>query len=869
MSNAKSVFLQAIEIDDPTDREAYVDEECQGDSSLREEVVRLLNAARGAGDFMAEPALNLGETATLSPIAERPGAQVGPYKLMEQIGEGGFGLVFLAIQEQPVRRKVALKIIKPGMDSREVIARFEAERQALALMDHPNIAKVFDAGATAATRPYFVMELVRGVPITTYCDQHLLSSRERLDLFLSVCMAIQHAHQKGIIHRDVKPSNILVTLHDGQPLVKVIDFGVAKALSQKLTDQTLYTRFAQMLGTPLYMSPEQADMSGQDIDTRSDIYSLGVLLYELLTGTTPFNKKRLQGIAATELRRILCEEEPPKPSTRLSQSGDQLPSIAALRNTEPAKLSKLVRGDLDWIVMKCLDKDRKRRYETANALARDVQRFMHDEPVHACPPSASYRFRKFARRYRKPLLAASLVAMALVCGTAVSIWQAVRAVRAERSAIAERDAGELARQEAIRGQEEAEQARAEEARSRRQAEKVTDFLVSTFQSPHPLREGSEITVAEVLDHGEEQLEEDLADEPLTQAALLDAIGRSRTSLGLSTSSIKSLARAYDIRRQELGSNHADTLATLDGLASAYRASGLQQKAIKLYEDALATRRAHLGSDHPDTLASLRNLANIYHAVGRREEALSLYQESLELAGSKQLSSSEDMGDSLAFKLDAIEAQQSREAARLRDQMLQHGFFAASAGLASRVSAEAVNEVMDVAMNFHGELTPGALDAVVLGELRQTAGQMEAAEDAFRTALGMGEMRPFVYKSLGWCLLAQGKENEAKENFEKALATYRQSDGKYDLSQADPDEMTAAYFLDLVTEKEYTDHTADDERLACFPWFYVAQRREIEGNQEAAIAAYRRSVELGENETAHPVLGQARWRLEKLLENVDK
>src|SRR6478672_8226148 len=315
---------------------------------------------------MEQPAF--GATAAMGPPTERIGQTIGRFKLLERIGEGGFGVVYMAEQQQPVRRKIALKVVKPGMDSRQVLARFEAERQALAIMDHPNIAKVFDAGATDSGRPYFVMELIKGEPITEFCDRNQFSPQQRLELFAQVCHAVQHAHQKGIIHRDIKPTNVLVAMHDTTPVVKVIDFGVAKALGQELTDKTLFTGFAQFLGTPLYMSPEQAGQSAVDIDTRSDIYSLGVLLYELLTGTTPFDKERFKKAAHDEIRRIIREEEPPRPSTRLSESKDRLPSISAQRHTEPGKLTKLVRGDLDWIVMKALEKDRNRRYETANGL---------------------------------------------------------------------------------------------------------------------------------------------------------------------------------------------------------------------------------------------------------------------------------------------------------------------------------------------------------------------------------------------------------------------------------------------------------------------------------------------------------------------
>jgi serine/threonine protein kinase/WD40 repeat protein len=387
------------------------------------------------------------------PVRERPGTIIGPYKLLEQIGEGGFGIVYVAEQQRPLQRRVALKLIKPGMDTREIIARFEQERQALALMDHPHIAKVFDAGMTSAGRPYFVMELVRGAPITDYCDQHQLTPRERLELFVSVCQAIQHAHQKGIIHRDIKPSNVLVSVHEGQPVVKVIDFGVAKALSQQLSEHTIYTQFTQLIGTPLYMSPEQAEMNSLDIDTRSDVYSLGVLLYELITGCTPFDRHRLQRAAVDEVRRIIREEEPPKPSTRISQSGEQLTSIAAQRKVEPTRLSKLVRGELDWIVMKSLEKDRTRRYETANGLGRDVQRYLSNEPVEAGPPGAMYRLRKFALRNKRTMATAVAIALMLLVlagGATLYAWQQQQ-LAADRTKLAD-DSKKLAEEKERAGQ---------------------------------------------------------------------------------------------------------------------------------------------------------------------------------------------------------------------------------------------------------------------------------------------------------------------------------------------------------------------------------------------------------------------------------
>jgi eukaryotic-like serine/threonine-protein kinase len=363
---------------------------------------------------------------------ERAGTMIGRYKLLEQIGEGGFGVVYMAEQQEPMQRKVALKVIKAGMDTKEVVARFEAERQALALMDHPNIAYVLDGGATASGRSYFVMELVRGIPITDYCDQANLPTRERLQLFIKVCQAVQHAHQKGVIHRDLKPSNVLVTLHDGEPVPKVIDFGVAKALGQKLTEKTLSTGFQHMIGTPAYMSPEQAALSGLDVDTRADIYSLGVLLYELLTSVTPFDAETFRKAALDEIRRMIRDTEPPRPSTRLITLGEKLTEVANRRQTEPTALSRLLRGDLDWIVMKCLEKDRQRRYETANGLAVDLARHLKSEPVVARPPSNLYRFRRLVRRHKVTFAAASAVATVLVLGVAVSTGQALRATHAEQ-----------------------------------------------------------------------------------------------------------------------------------------------------------------------------------------------------------------------------------------------------------------------------------------------------------------------------------------------------------------------------------------------------------------------------------------------------
>lgn len=456
---ANQLFLQAAEIASPVERQFFLDHECSGDAVLRAQVLDLLEAAAAAGSFLSTPVVFNSEALvpegpSIDPhgMSNAPSQTVedqmrtailsrdsrtliGPYKLLQKLGEGGMGTVYLAEQDQPVQRKVALKIIKPGMDTAQVVARFEAERQALAMMDHPNIARVFDAGTTATGLPYFVMELVKGVPITKYCDDNTLSPRDRLELFMPVCQAIQHAHQKGIIHRDIKPSNVLIALYDSKPVPKVIDFGIAKAIQQKLTERTLFTEVGQVVGTLEYMSPEQAEMNQLDVDTRSDVYSLGVLLYELLTGTTPITKQHLKGVGFVEKLRTIREEEPPKPSNRLSESGEALASISAVRKTEPAKLAKIVRGDLDWIVMKALEKDRVRRYETANGLARDIQRYLTDEVIEARPPSVSYRLRKLVKRHRTAISTSIAFLILLLVSSIISTWQAVRATNAETIAV--------------------------------------------------------------------------------------------------------------------------------------------------------------------------------------------------------------------------------------------------------------------------------------------------------------------------------------------------------------------------------------------------------------------------------------------------
>jgi hypothetical protein len=479
------------------------------------------------------------------------------------------------------------------------------------------------------------MELVRGMPITEYCDQARMPLRERLELFHTVCQAVQHAHQKGIIHRDLKPSNVLVTEQDGKPLVKVIDFGIAKATGPQLTEKTLFTNFAQMIGTPLYMSPEQAGMNANDVDTRADIYSLGVLLYELLTGTTPFDRERMKKSAYDEIRRIIREEDPPKPSTRLSESKDSLPSISAQRQTEPAKLTKLVRGELDWIVMKALEKDRNRRYETANGFAMDVQRYLADEPVQACPPSVGYRLRKFARRNKGPVIAVSLVVLALILGVIGTTWGMLEARRrAEGERLAKLDAQDAQRKEAERAEEERKAKHLAQQRLA-QIEKSNDILTSIFTDLdiRQVKAGTEpleAILAKRLVNAAEQLEGEAVGDPLVVAGLQDRLGQTLLSLGHPQEAIPLFVRARATRAAILGAEHPDTLQSMNNLALGYHAAGKLDLALPLYEETLKLLKAKLGADHPDTLQSMNNLAAGYYSAGKLDQALPLWEETLKL-----------------------------------------------------------------------------------------------------------------------------------------------------------------------------------------------------------------------------------------------
>jgi serine/threonine protein kinase len=631
----REIFFEALEMATPEACAAYLQGACGRDVVLRCKVDELLKEHFSNDRLLAGPALD-GERPGIAefPVEEAPAQMIGRYKLLEKLGEGGFGEVWMAEQREPVKRRVAFKIIKLGMDSRQIVARFEAERQALAMMDHPNIAKIFDAGTTenpltptlsqighiggagarrvgeddsrgiGVGRPYFVMELVRGIKITEYCDQNQLPTQERLRLFILVCQAIQHAHQKGIIHRDIKPSNILVTLHDGVPVPKVIDFGIAKATQQELTDKTVFTQFQQFIGTPAYISPEQAEMSGLDIDTRADIYSLGVLLYELLVGQTPFDAKEMMQGGLDAMRQIIREKEPLRPSTRLNTLlGDARTTAGKRRQTDVGKLVHQLQGDLDWIAMKCLEKDRARRYETANGLASDLLRHLNDEPVTARPPSTAYRFQKLLRRNKVMAGAVMLVLTAILVGTVISIGQALRAGRELRRA-------NIAKTQAL-----AAEAKALASEEKAQTEKANAQATLHFLQDDVLNQASpsyqpdrDIKVRTLLDNIAERLNRDDVRSPLVVASIHQTLGSVYGELGDPAKAVLHYEHALEIQRRRLGEYDPDTLRSLHGLATACLSRGDMSKADALTRQGLEDSRRVLGEKSPLTLQFMNTRA---------------------------------------------------------------------------------------------------------------------------------------------------------------------------------------------------------------------------------------------------------------------
>ena len=771
------IFTEAIQLRD-AERIAFLDQACADDGELRRRIDALLKSNERAADFLeTPPTASFTEARSKVTAGEKPGDHVDRYKLLQQIGEGGCGIVFMAEQETPVRRRVALKIIKPGMDTKSVIARFEAERQALALMDHPNIAKIFDAGTTESGHPYFVMELVRGVKITEYCDQQSLSTQERLKLFVQVCQAVQHAHQKGIIHRDIKPSNILVTqTEQGAALPVVIDFGIAKATTnQQLTDKTLFTAIEMLIGTPAYMSPEQAALTSVDVDTRTDVYSLGVLLYELLTGSTPFDSAELLKSGLDEIRRVIREQEPVRPSTRLSKlGGSDLTTVAQRRHSEPPTLIRTVHGDLDWIAMKALEKDRTRRYPTAHGLSLDVLRFLANEPVSARPPSKIYRLRKTAQRNKVLFTAAGLSALFLI----VSLIVVSLALSNERQA----------RQKAVLASIRSQQ--------------VVTVLEDMLNSAGPrAAHGQDTTLLRgIFDQTAARIGNELTNQPAIHAEILDLIGTLYNQIGNSIKGEQMLRQALRMRQETFGSNSLEAAATLNNFGLVLMTQHKHQEAEKAHARALAIRQQLVGHENPDTATSLNDLAAVYREEGSFKEAEAMAGEALRLRIKLRGSNSLDVADSLR-DLSILYGSQRRwaeakktaeEALAIRRELLgpEHPLIPsaledvawAASGLGQYQEAERLDfEALVLRQHVLGDAHPDvARNLNALGQLLAHQGETIAADAVLKATLSIqrkiaGEDNQATLETLwalGWVLNNEGKMAEAESVLREALEVWR-------------------------------------------------------------------------------------------------
>ncbi len=706
------------------DRASFAEQACAHDEWLRNELESMLRNDQPDDDFLDQPAIGVAATELAAnegePASIQLGSLIGAYKIVELIARGGMGVVYRAEQQYPVRRNVALKIIKPGMDSEQVIARFEAERQALALMDHPNIARVLDAGATSLGRLYFVMELVDGVPITQYCEQHELDLRERLGIFIPVCQAIQHAHQKSVIHRDIKPSNVLVTIYDGQPVPKVIDFGIAKAMQEPLTERSMHTQAGAVIGTLEYMSPEQAGGFTEDVDTRSDVYSLGAVLYEMIAGSTPLSSHSLRNSSEFDIVRRIREEDPPPPSARMGK----------------VKASRTVNGDLDWVVMKALEKDRGRRYETVNGLMRDLQRYLAQEPVEAAPPSVSYRVHKFVRRHRIALLTVAAFAALLIAGLVVSFRMAIRASRAEEAAIA-----------------------------------VNHFLQNDIlaqasaanQAGPGARPDPDLKVRTALDRAAARLAGKFDRQPDAEAAIRDTIGRAYLDIGLYPEARKQLELALDLQRRILGTGNSKTIDILSDLGHTARRQGKYDEAGSLFNEAIPLARRVLGPESPDTLRALNGLAAVYTAQGKYAQAEALLRQTLEI---RQRRLGREHPDAL---------ESMRDLAR------------ACSGQAKYAEAEALlTQVVDARRRVLGPEHPDTLQAMIpLAHSYCSRGDYPAAEKLYRQTLEiqrrvLGPHHPdaldCMYRLAYNALPFLGKYREAEELYTQTLAVQRRTLG---------------------------------------------------------------------------------------------
>lgn len=781
---ALELVRQAEEL--PTEeREQLLLQACAGDSALLQEVRSLLRNDTSLGDASTLPMPERGPAdGSSDPFHDsRIPKQIGPYRLLEAIGQGGMGSVFLAEQEQPLRRRVALKIIKVGMDTREVVARFDLERQALAMMNHTNIAKVLGAGSTEHGRPYFVMEYVPGLPLTEYCDRHHLSTKERLALFVPICHAIQHAHQKGIIHRDIKPSNILVAIEDGKPIPKIIDFGVAKAVSQRLTEETVYTQHGRLIGTPEYMSPEQAEMTGLDVDTTTDIYSLGVVLYEVLVGALPFDPSMLRKAGLEAIHRIIREVDPPTPSSRISTLGASAAAIAHHRRAEPPTLLRQIRGELDWITMRAIEKDRTRRYQAASELAADIQRYLDGEAVIAGRPSTAYRLKKALRRHKAVVAAVSAVFLALALGLVVSTTLYVRAQRA-------RSRAEM---------------------QTRKAEQINLFLQNMLASAKPSEKGREVTVREVLDEAGKRAERDLADEPEVQASVRSTIGCTYMALGLFADAEAQLRRALLMRRSVLGENHPDVAGSLDELAGLMMEKGDYSAAEPLYRSALAMNRELLGERNATVATNISNIATLLTNQARYAEAESLCRESLTMTRDVLGENSADFATSLSNLATLLQAQ---------------GKYAEAEPLAR----SALSSQRAILGASHPDVASGLHN---LAGILQAQGKYAEAEPLLREALAMettlyGDQHPSVPETLNNLAVVldyQGHYAEAEPMYREALVLYKSILGEKHQSVAAC--MNALAVL-LQAQGEYPEAESLHRQA-------LAMRRELLGNAHPQVA----------------------------------
>jgi len=742
---------------------------------------------------------------------------IGPYHLLERIGQGGMGEVWLAEQKHPVRRRVALKLIKAGMNTREIVTRFESERQALALMDHPAIAKVFDAGSTPQGMPYVVMEYVAGVPITEYCDKHRLAMNERLELFVQVCSGVQHAHQKAIIHRDLKPSNILVTQVDGKPVPKIIDFGVAKAISQRLTAETMFTHAGALIGTPEYMSPEQANSGSEDIDTRSDVYSLGVVLYELLVGALPLDLTEIRDQAFFELLRRIREEDAPRPSTKLRTSSEHSSVAARNRGTEPAELDKQLKGDLDSIALKALEKERSRRYSSPSDLAGDIERYLHNEPVLAVPPSLAYRSGKFVRRHRLAVAASAIVALAVFGLIASLVIGSARVAR-------ERDRAN---------------------REAQAAERVSDFLVGAFAISDPDESrGNKITAREVLDKGARQIETDLAGQPALQARLMSTMGKVYEGLGLYEPARQLLDKAIGLQKKTLGPDHQETLASQRMLARILQYQAQYPAAEKLYSETLQKQERFLGSDAMDALRTKANLGSLYNEQGRYADAEKLLSETVKATTQASgQNSPETMSalHSLAIAYDgerqyAKEADIWEELYRLRSQTLGPDH------------PDTVNSMQNLAYVYYK--VGKAAEAEKLQRQGLEIGRRVLGNDHPSVLLATG--------NLANTLLSEGKPAEAEPLQREALEGRRRI-----LGPNHPETQYAIANLAniLSAQKRYREAEAlyrealqgeirvlgDNHPEIAFAWYNLATVEAVQGKRNDALGDLQKAIDHGYND----------------------